>query len=332
MHRRAFITSCLAAPAATVVVAAQPPPTNARTRALSALNAARRLEISGDVDKLRGTFHSDALRVTPELLRPSVGRAAIVDDTRGAQKERRPIYFYYRQPEVRVIGNTALVVSNYEAGYRSGDRTIEDTGKVVNVLMLGPTPPVIALDVQVPNIYAGGYGPLGTALTPTQFGIFPVRALGPAPTTAARTAGGGENDVLLRLVQEIHQAWIKGDTAEILRRSDRNGAYLIGDYSPFYVTGTEDLRQHFADFARTGTVSTLRELNPTVRIWGSVASIAFDFDLDYTVNKIARRSPGRAVYTFTQRGAPNMPWAMAACAATHLVVRNIGDPYPIPGA
>ena len=65
MHRRAFITSCLAAPAASVAVAAQPAPTNTRNRVLSALNAARRLEISGQVDKLRGTFHSDAIRVTP---------------------------------------------------------------------------------------------------------------------------------------------------------------------------------------------------------------------------------------------------------------------------
>ena len=105
--------------------------------------------------------------------------------------------------------------------------------------------------------------------------------------------------------------------------------FLVGDYSPYYITGDDDLKQHFADFYRTSRVNSVRALDPIVRIWGNVAAVAFNFDLDYTINDKTRRSPGRGLYTFVRRGAPNLSWGMAACAASHLVLRNIGDPYPL---
>ena len=107
--------------------------------------------------------------------------------------------------------------------------------------------------------------------------------------------------------------------------------FLIGDYSPYYITGTDEVREHFADFYKTSRVNAIRELQPTVKIWGDTAAVAFTFDLDYTINNVNRRAPGRAVYTFARRGAARLPWGMAACAASHLVQGDIGDPYPLPG-
>jgi hypothetical protein len=328
MDRRTFLGTCITGVATAAVAEAQPP-VDARAKALAALRSARQQEIAGNADRVRLAFHSDALRVEPDVLAPSIGRAAIGESLRATGRERKPVYFYYRQPQVRMFGSMALVVSNYEAGYDEAGKTVEDTGKVVNLVLTAPTPPVIALDVIVPNLYAGSYGALGAALAPPHFGLYPVRALGPA-TQPPTSAGGGENDILFRQVQEIDRAWVTGNANDLLRRADRGGVFLIGDYSPYYITGSDDIRQHFQDFYKTSRVNALRELNPTVKIWGTVAAVSFNFDLDYVLGGAQRRSPGRAVYVFNQRGAVGVPWAMAACAASHLVTRNIGDPYPLP--
>jgi Domain of unknown function (DUF4440) len=341
MHRRDFIASSVSAAVAATVVggaaavapgaAAQSAGAATAERALSALKAAKQLEARGLADRLRDSFHSDALLVEPSTLQPSLGRAAITESLRKAGQQRKLLYFYYRQPQVLLFGNNALVVSNYEAGYSSEGRTVEDSGKATYVVMLGPNPPLIGAEVLVPNLYAGSYGSLGTALSQPRFGHFPLRALGQAKEAAAASAGGGENDVILKQVRRIHEAWVAGDTEGILKFSNRSGVFLIGDYSPFYITGTEEVRQHFADFYRTSKVNYVRELDPTVRIWGNTAAISFNFDLDYSVNNRTGRSPGRGVYVFTRTGAAGSQWAMAACTASHLVARNIGDPYPLPG-
>ena len=333
MRRRSFVTTCVSSYAATMTFAqAQPLSLDRATRAVAALKSARKVEVSGDIDRLSRSYHSDALVVEPSSLTPHIGRAAIVANVRSNTRQRKLLYLYYRQPHVIVVGNTALVISNYESGYESGGRIVEETGKSSNVVLLGPNPPLIALEVLVPNYYGGpSYGPLGTALIP-HYGLFPLRALGPVSNTGATSAGGGENDVLFAQVRQINEAWVSGKADDLLKRSNRSGVFLIGDYSPFYVTGSEDLKEHFDDFYKTSKVNALRALEPTVRIWGDVAAVAFNFDLDYTINGRTRRSPGRGVYTFARRGAPNIPWAMAACAASHLVLRDIGDPYPTPVA
>ena len=333
MRRRSFIGSCAGAAAgmaiASRVLAAPQAKSSDAARALSALNEARKLEVAGNFDALRGAYHSDAIRVEPGSLQPNLGRATIVEGARAGFKQRKLLYFYYRQPEVLVVGNAALVVSNYEAGYSMDGKVAEDSGKATNVVLLGPSQPLVAQDVVVPNIYAGGYGPLGTALTPPRFGLFPLRVLGPDPITA-KSAGGGENDVLYKQVRQINDSWVTGKSEDLLRYASSRGVFLVGDYSPYYISGAADVRQHFADFYKTSKVNFVRETDPTVRIWGNMAAVAFNFDLDYTINGNTKRSPGRAVYTFT-RGTPGPQWTMVACAASHLVLREIGDPYPIAG-
>ena len=360
MRRRAFIGSAVSGAVAATVAASVPAAAKSKSQdtglaeALLALNAAKQLEMKGDFERLSKAYHSDSLLVEPGTLQPSIGRAAIRRTLSSQAQDRKLVYFYYRQPQVVVFGNSALVVSNYEAAYDTGDgKPAEFTGKSSSVVLLGPKPPLIAQEVMVPNIYAGGYGPMGRALAPTRFGTYPLRALGPEPV-AATSAGGGESDVLFAQVRKIHEAWISGDTTALLEYANKSGVFLIGDYSPYYVSGIDDVKQHFADFFKTSSVNFVREMDLTVRIWGDTAAVAFTFDLDYTINGIRRRSPGRGVYTFARGGAlpssqqPNAAagrgafnfarsgatqastWKMASCTASHLVERSIGDPYPVP--
>jgi len=341
MHRRAFVASCAAGSVALGVSKAQP--ANAATRALAALNQLRQAQIGGDAAKLTASYHSDAMLMDPGVLEPLIGRAAIVNAARSNATQRKLLYYYYRQPQVVTVGNSSVVISNYEAGYQTGSQTVEETGKSSSVVLLSANPPLIALDVNIPN-YLGGssYGPLGTPLTP-HYGIFPVRALGPAPTATATGAGGGENDVLFAQVKQIDAAWVAGNANDLLSHANPSGTFLIGDYSPFYITGDDQIRQHFADFYKTSKVNSIHELNPSVQIWGESAAVAFTFNLDYMLGGRKGQSTGRGVYTFTKgsapatnakaaavKAAPAGAWRMAACAASHLVLRNIGDPYPTP--
>lgn len=334
MRRRAFIGSSVSGAVAATVAASVPAAAKSRSQetasdaALFALIAAKQLEVKGNFHELSRNYHSDALLVEPSSLKPSIGRAAIKETFIKKAKEQKLVYFYYRQPQVVVFGNSALVVSNFESAYDAGEgKPVEFTGKSASVVLIGPKQPLIAQEVLVPNISAGGYGPMGRALGPTRFGIYPLRALGPDPVSAP-SAGGGEYDVLYSRVRKIHEAWVARDAATILKYANKSGVFLIGDYSPFYVSGIEDVKQHFADFYKTSSVQFVHELDVNVRIWGDVAAVAFSFDLDYTINGINRRSPGRGVYTFARAG---VTWDMAACTASHLVDRSVGDPYPVTG-
>jgi hypothetical protein len=336
MERRHFISTSVAGAVGGFVAttlgdgsdaeAAQP---SAATRALNALKAARRTETARNAGLLRGVYHSDAIRLDPASVTPIVGRAAVAERLGGPNVDRQLQYFYYRQPRTVVEGNTALVVSNFEAGQTIGGRTVEDSGKTAAIVMLGSNPPLIAAEAVVPNIYAGSYGSRGTALARPRFGRFPLRALPQPPVRAATAAGGGENDRLFSLVRRINQAWVQQRPQDILQVSQGGGtnAFLIGDYSPFYISGREDIQEHFSDFYSTGRVNSIAEVNPTVKIFGNMAAVAFDFDLDYAINNQQRRAPGHALYTFTRSGGS---WLMSSCSATHLVLAEIGDPYPLP--
>jgi hypothetical protein len=332
MRRRQFLTSCasgLAAATVTPVAVAQLRKTSGSERALSTLQAAKEQQIAGNFEGLQKSFHAEALLVEPGTLKPLAGRATILDALRKSGQERKLLYFYYRQPQFLEVGNNVLVISNYEAGYQSSGETVEETGKSSNVVQTAAGQSLIALEMQVPNLYAGAYGALGTALTSRHLGVFPMRALGGGETSEAGSAGGGEKDTLYSTVQRIDSAWVTGNPGEILKNASKSGVFLIGDYSPFYIAGAQAVKEHFADFYKTSKVKSLKEQDPLVQVWGNVAAVYFDFDLDYNLGGKSRRSPGRAVYTFTKSGGPGGTWVMAACAASHLVLRNVGDPYPL---
>lgn len=351
MHRRNFITGATGLVAATAL-RAQPhgkaQSSDISTKAIATLTAARGLEVNGNFGELRKAFHSDALRIEPSALEPIIGRAAIADSFQKTVQERKLLYLYYRQPQVVTVGNAAIVVSNYEAGYNSGGNTVEETGKSSNVVLMGSNPPIIALEMLVPNLNAGSYGALGTALTP-HLGVFPLRAI---DLNATKGAGSRANDLLYSEVQRINNAWVTGNANDLLKHVNKDGIFLIGDYSPFYIAGVDDVKQHFADFYKTSKVNSIRTLDPQVRIWGDAAAVYFSFDLDYNLGGKSRRSPGRAVYTFTRSNsrtasagtgaartvalntaggaADPSSWDLTACSASHVVLNTIGDPYPTP--
>lgn len=336
MRRRDFMVSCASGVAAASVVGFMPgvatrsfAETGEGDKAVSALNAAKQLEANGNFGELSKAFHSDAMIVNPNSLQPNLGRAAIVDSMRSNASEQKLLYFYYRQPKVFRAGSAAVVVSNYEAGYSVNGSTVEDSGKTSSVILMGSDPPLIALDVIVPNLYAGSYGSLGTALSPPHFGLYPLRSLGQEAAAEVISAGGGENDVLYSQVRKINSTWVSGDANQLLKLANASGIVLIGDYSAFYVTGSDAIKQHFADFYKTSKVNFVRSVDPTVRIWGDAAVVYFNFDLSYVVNGKNLRSPGRGAYTLTKGTGGASPWLASVCAASHIVARSIGDPYPI---
>jgi ketosteroid isomerase-like protein len=352
MQRRDFIVGCASGLVTTTVLSgqteAQSRSSDSSSKAISSLQACRNHEINGDLEQCQKSFHPDALRVEPSTVEPLKGRGAIGQGIQRNLKERRLIYHHYRQPQVVIAGNSAIVVSNYEAGYDCSGKTVEETGKSSNVVLLGSNP-VIAAEMLVPNLRAGGYGPLGTALSAPPFGQFPARAVNLA--NEGKGAGGGVKDALYAEVQRINGAWQTGNVNELLKNANSKGVFLIGDYSPFFVTGNEEIKQHFADFYKTSKVNAIRSVDPTVQLWGDTATVHFNFDLDYILGGKSRRSPGRAVYVFARSGgarAENEPvnrhhapvnaflptpyatidYALTSCTASHVVVSAVGDPYP----
>jgi hypothetical protein len=334
MRRRDFVTSCASGMVAATVVGVTAgvttrsfAQTSEKDKAVAALSAARQLEVSGNFDQLKKAFHSDAMHVDPSSLQPNLGRAAILDSKRAVAAEQKLLYFYYRQPMVVRAGNSAVVVSNYEAGYDVGGKVVEDTGKSSSIVLMGSDPPLIALDMIVPNLYSGSYGARGTALAPPHFGLYPLRALGQEAATEAVSAGGGESDVLYSQVRKVNSTWVSGDANALLKMANPSSLSLVGDYSPYYITGSDAIKEHFADFYKTAKVNFVRSIDPAVRIWGDSSAVYFNFDLSYVVNGKNLRSPGRGVYVFTKSGGAGAS-VLAHCAASHLVLRGIGDPYP----
>src|SRR5215831_964351 len=137
MLRRVFLASCAAGPVALKVAEAQQP-AGVAARALAALNQLRQAEIAGAADRLASAYHSDAILMDPGILEPAVGRAAIATAARTNTRQRKLLYHYYRQPQVVAVGNSAVVVTNYEAGYDAGGQTVEETGKSSSVVLVGP--------------------------------------------------------------------------------------------------------------------------------------------------------------------------------------------------
>ena len=327
MRRRNFIAGCASGIVTATVLRADNRISGDHSQHISALITCKEHEASGNTDRFVHAYHAECLRVVPGALRPIVGRQALADSQQKSASERKLVYFYYRQPQVVVAGGYALVICNYEAGYDAGGQIVEESGKASHILLTGGKSPAIGLQMEVPNLYHGSYGSLGTALTSPHFGIFPVRGLGP---NADQSAGGGEKDALYAEVQRVNNAWLGGRTNEVLRNASKSGVFLIGDYSPYYITGTDEVRHHFDDFYKTSKVHSIQSQDPVVRLWGDTAAVYFNFNLDYNLGGKERKAPGRGVYTFTRnRGLkPGAPKELAVCAASHLVNKEVGDPYP----
>lgn len=343
MRRRDFIVGCASGLVTAKVLSAQTRSSDSSSSkaALSALMACRQHEANGDYDRFHKSFHSSALRCEPGTLGPLVGANNIAQACEKNAKARKLVYHYYRQPHVLNAGGASIVVSNYEAAYKRGDKIFEETGKCSNVVLNSG----IAVEMLVPNFQPGAYGALGTAFSTPTWGIYPVRALNLAHEN--QSAGGGEKDALYAEVKRINTAWLSGDPTAVLKNANKSGLFLIGDYSPYFITGTEEIKQHFADFYKTSKVNSIRSLDPVVQIFGDSAAVYFNFDLDYVLGGKPRRAPGRAIYTFvrgegTSRAAAGTPHledvafrpavgpvsSVTTCAASHLVTPDVGDPYP----
>lgn len=356
MRRRDFIVGCASGLVTAKVLSAQTRSSDSSSKAaaLSVLMSCRQHEANGDYDRFQKSYHSNALRCEPGTIGALVGSSNIAQACEKNAKDRKLVYHYYRQPQVLNAGGASIVVSNYEACYERGGKMLEETGKCSNIVLTGSNAG-IAVEMQVPNRQPGGYGALGTAFSTPPWDNFPVRALNLAHEN--QNAGGGEKDALYAEVKRINAAWLSGDASAVLKNANKSGLFLIGDYSPYFITGNDEIKQHFADFYKTSRVNSIKSLDPVVQIFGDSAAVYFNFDLDYVLDGKQRRAPGRAIYTFVRgegasraatvaphfqavalRGCspaepafepPSGPISsVSTCAASHIVAPGVGDPYP----
>jgi hypothetical protein len=289
----------------------------------------KKRETQRDLSNLRKTLHPEALRVDPAALKPKVGRAMIVESLKQELDKRAPLYFYIRQPKAMVFGQTEITIANYETGVKIDGKTVEMNGKVLYVSELASSSPLICAEVIVPNLNAGAYGSLGTALTPpeSQFGIFPYRAVPPPDVQQTSELTNKTEEELYGTVQRINESWAKGDTKRLFEFYNPTGAFAMGDYSPFYLDGMAAVRDHFEDFYRSCKVDYIRSFDPVVRIYGDVALVAYSFDSQLEVSGAKVRSPGKSVYVFTRAANSASSFLLAACDESSIVYREIGDPY-----
>jgi hypothetical protein len=306
---------------------------SSNSASLPVIVEAKKHEVRRDLGSLHDKLHPEAVRVDPATLKPIVGRGAIVQALKEELDKRTPLYFYLRQPRTMTFGKTELTIANFETGVKVDGKTVEMNGKAMYVSVLGADTPRICAEVLVPNLNAGAYGSLGTALTPpeSQFGIFPYRSV-PPPDAQAAPLSNKTEATLFAQVRQINESWAKGDTAKLYSYYNPTGAFAMGDYSPFYLDGMQAVREHFDDFYRTSKVDYIREFDPVVRIFGEIALVAYGFDSQLEVSGAKVRSPGKSVYVFTRAGlSASAQWTLAACDESSIVYREIGDPYPTAG-
>lgn len=263
----------------------------------------------------------------PTVLQPAVvGKEAIIEVRRRAlEQKRKSVYFYVRQPEVLITGRAALMVSNYEQGEDLDGKLVETSGKAMFMVLQGQKPNLISAQILVPNFNAGTYGPLGTAITGRPFGVYPARALGMA-AGESQPAGDTLHRQLIANTNRINADWTEGNIDKLLSNYNKEGAFSIGDFGPFYLSGMDAVRKHFEDFYATAKVTYVKALNPIVRVYDEIATVAFQFDSELVVHGRKIRSPGKGVYVFSR--AADADWLMSGCVETSVVAREIGDPYP----
>lgn len=307
-------------------------------KAAQVVGALKEAEVKAHIPTLATVYHKEAVLVEPTVLQPAiVGKDAIIEARRRAlEQKRKPLYFYLRQAKVLVTGTgrSALMVSNYEQGEDVAGKLVETNGKAMFTVLQLNDVGLVSGQVLVPNLSAGTYGPLGTAISAKPFGIYPVRAIGQV-ATQGQLAGSALEKQLIANTEQINSDWVEGNIDKLLGNYNMEGAFSVGDFGPFYLSGIEEVRKHFEDFYATAKVTYVKAVNPVVRVYDDIATVAFQFDSELVVHGKKIRSPGKGVYVFSNQiaAATTAPtttpdWRMAGCVETSIVAREIGDPYP----
>jgi len=235
------------------------------------------------------------------------------------------LYFHLRQGRSDIVDRqTAVVVANYEEGVKQGEAIIETNGKIMFVLSGGPTAYRIGAQVIVPNVNAGTYGPMGTAISSRPWGRFPSREV-PSPDAVEQLQFESPwAEQLFETTKEINATFPKGSVDAMLAFADKDVSIWAGDYGPVYITGVDAARRHFDDFFRSGRMRGIRAFRPVIREIGGTRMVYFQFEESLDVERELRRNNGQATYLFRID-----PSKLVACTETSIVLANIGDPYPV---
>lgn len=344
IRRRAFLTSTIpgalillgsggktAKALASCVEMASASPAKREAMAIRTVESLKAAETRRKFSGMQTMYHPEAMLFEPNTLHVTVGNTAIIETQQRIAEKRRQLYFYTRQPKVLVSGKSALMVANFEQGEEVGGQIIETNGKALYVLSQGQEPQLVSAQIVVPNLNAGSYGPLGTAQSSNPFGVFPSKAL-PAPGENPPLPADPLHRTLIGNMERINAGWAEGNIDKLLTNYNTQGAFSLGDFGPFYLSGHDEVRKHFEDFYATSKVNYIKAFNPVVRVYEDIAAVAFQFDSELVVSGKTIRSPGKGVYVFTNTTSnptstdPNH-WRMAGCVETSFVAREIGDAY-----
>lgn len=324
MRTKAFVAFVFTVLLAAPVTLGQP--RSSRSQELAAVMALKEAVTSGRLDEASRMYDQRAVIVGPSSLRAIGDRSGIVEHLKKSSQKRRDVYFYFRQPKaLRLDSKSVLVVTNYEQGFQSDGNTVEISGKAMYLVIGEGRKWLVGAEVVVPNLNAGSYGPLGTALSAKRtFGVFPTRELAPPSRRTPPPSLTGDEKDLFAATKRINDGWAAGDVNKLLALYNKNGAFSIGDFGPFYVEGLDEVKAHFIDFYKTSKVKSVETLDPVIRVFGNIGVVAFRFDTQLEVSGQVIHSPGQGVYIFVKS---NGRWLMAGCTETSFVFSDIGDPY-----
>jgi ketosteroid isomerase-like protein len=287
-------------------------------------------QVSKDSRILETLYAPDAIRIGPSNVEPIEGRTSILKHLSAATQTTKPIYIYLRQPEALMPdSSSALVAANYESGDEINGKLVENNGKVLYVLTYNNSKWVVGAEAIVPNLGTGSYGPLGTALQPLKrYGVLSPRSLNQLfsdlNSEAKSHFSNPKDQRLLSAVDDVNSAWSSGNVDKLEALVDPHGAFSIGDFGPFYLTGFDNLHQHFADFYRTSKVNSIKVGLPSIREFGVLGVAAFQFDTVITVEGKELHAPGLGMYVFRNIANHSL---MAGCSESMFVERELGDPY-----
>jgi hypothetical protein len=292
--------------------------------AIAKANAFADALVRGNLDEIQAFYDDRAMLVGPNSLTPLTSKEAIVNLQKTLSQREKTVYFHLRQPRAaQVDAQTAVVVANYEHGAQGASLT-ETNGKILFVLSGGPSNS-IAAEVIVPNVNAGTYGPMGTAMTARPWGRFPSKAVPPPGMEEEPRFNTAWEKDLFDTTRKINATFPKGSVDAMLAFADERVSIWAGDYGPVYIWGMDAARKHFADFFRSGKMGEIRAFRPVIRDYGGARMVYFQFEETLEVERQMRRNPGQATYLFTSKA----PFRLMACSETAIVAANIGDPYDI---